>query len=223
MAMTTTPDGIPVVDILEDYKFNPLLLERISVRKAKPPPLHLADPDPSWPAAFALLSSTIRTALQESDGDVEGEGKRGGFVSIRHVGSTSVPGLPAKPVIDIDLVVPDVADEPSYVAQLEAAGFQFLIREPHWHGHRFFCSLEPLPPCNLHVWPPRCPEVERHRVFRDWLARSDEDRRLYLEAKRGAVSATVEEGGDVMAYNKKKEDVIRGILRRAFQDAGYLE
>ncbi|KAK7209117.1 hypothetical protein V2G26_016295 [Clonostachys chloroleuca] len=104
-------------------------------------------------------------------------------IEVHHTGSTSIPGLPAKNIIDIDLVVPDNTDEPAFVPALEAAGFQFLTREPHWHGHRFFCGYEPMV-ANLHVWSPDCPEVERHRIFRDWLVEHPEDKELRIRFVR---------------------------------------
>jgi GrpB-like predicted nucleotidyltransferase (UPF0157 family) len=195
-------------EILKDYDFDPARLQRVSLRKFKPP-VEIVPPNPSWPATFALFKDRIFSAL----------GNRA--LAVYHYGSTSIPGLPAKNVIDIDLVVQDNTDEASYVPDLEAAGFQFLTREPHWHEHRFFCAYEPQL-ANLHVWGPDCPEVERHRIFQEWLLSSEEDRALYGRVKEEAARQTREEGGVTMDYNKRKEDVIREILRRAFKSLGYL-
>jgi GrpB-like predicted nucleotidyltransferase (UPF0157 family) len=87
---------------------------------------------------------------------------------VEHVGSTAVVGLPAKPVIDIDLTVADSVDEAAYVPALEGVGFRLVIREPWWHEHR--CLVHDDPRCNLHVFSPGAPEPVRHRIFRDWLA-----------------------------------------------------
>lgn len=194
--------------LLKHYEFDPSLLDRVSVRRSKPP-LAIVEPDPSWPQIFSLLKARIESALGSTS------------LSIAHVGSTSIPGLPAKPVIDIDLVVKDVTDEASYVGPLEVAGFHFLAREPHWHEHRFFCGYEPMS-TNLHVWGPDCPETARHVIFTEWLRRNQADRELYAETKREAAELSFEKGETVMEYNKRKEEVIREILVRAFKDLGYL-
>jgi len=86
---------------------------------------------------------------------------------LEHIGSTSVPGLAAKPVIDIDLTVADSSDEAAYVPDLEAAGFRFVLCESDWHEHRLLTCDDPR--TNLHVFPPDRPEVIRPRMFRDWL------------------------------------------------------
>jgi GrpB-like predicted nucleotidyltransferase (UPF0157 family) len=117
--------------------------------------IEVVDPDPAWPDQFALLAARIRTAL----------GSRA--LVVEHVGSTSVPGLAAKPVIDIDLTVADSADEAAWLPELEAVGFELVIREPWWHEHRCLTSEDPR--CNLHVFSPDCPEPVRHVIFRDWL------------------------------------------------------
>jgi GrpB-like predicted nucleotidyltransferase (UPF0157 family) len=89
-------------------------------------PIEIREYDPEWPALYAREKTRILAAL----------GVR--VVRLEHAGSTSVPGLPAKPIVDIVLEVPDSADEPSYVPDLEAAGYVLRIREPHWYEHRVF-------------------------------------------------------------------------------------
>ena len=134
-------------------------------------PIAVIDPDPSWPAQFDELADRIRGALG------------GRVLALEHVGSTSVPDLPAKPIIDIDLVVTDSSDEAAYVPALEQIGFVLLVREPGWHQHRLMVATSP--PANLHVFSPDSPEVIRHRMFRDWLRDHPDDRVLYTDAKRG--------------------------------------
>src|SRR3712207_5978189 len=97
------------------------------------------DYDPAWPSRFGAVAARLRAVL----GDL--------VISTEHVGSTSVPGLPAKPVIDVDLSVPDSADESAYVPALEEAGYRLVLREPWWYGHRMLVSAEE--DVNLHVWP----------------------------------------------------------------------
>jgi len=171
-----------------------------------PGPVVIVDHDPVWLAHFATLENRIRTALGPL------------ALAVEHVGSTAVPGLAAKPVIDIDLTVADPADESAYRSALEGAGFALVVREPGWHEHR--CFRLDVPAANLHVFGPDCPETIRHRMFRDWLRGHRDDRDLYRQAKQAAAGATNDEGGTVMEYNARKEDVIRGIYGRAFAAAG---
>jgi len=171
----------------------------------RPPaaPIAVVDPDPSWPAQFAEIARRVRGALGDR------------VLELDHVGSTSVAGLPAKPIIDVDLTVADSADESAYVPVLESAGFRLLFREPSWHGHRFLVSATPA--ANLHVWSPDSPEVIRHRLFRDWLREHADDRARYAEVKVAAAAATNAAGKDVAFYNQQKQAVIRELLDRTFR------
>lgn len=172
-----------------------------------PPPaetIRIVPYDPGWPRRYQELSAAVRAALGDAALDIE------------HVGSTSVPGLAAKDVIDIDLTVADPGDEDRYVPALERIGYHLTIREPSWHEHRCLRLAEPR--VNLHVFGPDCPETIRHRMFRDWLRTHPEDRIRYEEAKVAAVPG----GGHVMDYNARKQDVIRDIYDRLFRAAGML-
>jgi len=170
--------------------------------------IELVEPDPEWPMAYAALEERIRGALGEA------------ALRIEHVGSTSVPGLPAKPIIDIDLTVANSADEPAWLPDLEAAGFELVVREPWWQEHR--CLRYEVPRCNLHVFSPDAAEPIRHRIFRDWLREHPEDLAVYREAKANAAAAANAAGEHVMEYNARKEPVIRAIYDRAFRAAGLL-
>ena len=171
-------------------------------------PIAVVDPDPAWPTQFDELADRVRRALGDR------------VLALAHVGSTSVPDLAAKPVIDIDLIVADSSDEVAYVPALERVGFVLQVREPRWHEHR--CLVATSPPANLHVWSPDSPEVIRHRMFRDWLRDHPEDRARYADAKR--VSADESNAADeaVMFYNLRKQPVIREILDRMFRAHGML-
>lgn len=197
-----------VAEILEDYVHKPELLERIAYREGEFP-LEVVAPNPGWAEVFNTLKERIIAALGET------------AVAVHHTGSTSVPDLPAKDIIDIDLVVKDSADEPAYVDGLQQAGFKFLLREAHWHQHRFFYAYDPVA-VNLHVWSPDSPEVARHQIFRDHLLRSPEDKALYRQAKELAASETRNGGGSMQDYNEHKEATIRQILRNAFKELGYI-
>jgi GrpB-like predicted nucleotidyltransferase (UPF0157 family) len=129
------------------------------------------------------------------------------------VGSTSVPGLPAKPVIDIVLAVADSSDESQYVKALEDAGYELRIREPEWFEHRMFKDIESR--VNLHVFSAGCPEVDRMLTFRDWLRVSEADRELYARLKR---TLAQKEWKYMQNYADAKADVIGEIMRRAQQE-----
>ncbi|MEV6560515.1 GrpB family protein [Nocardia sp. NPDC051756] len=171
-----------------------------------PPPetVSIVAYDPEWPRRYQAVATEIRATL----GPV--------VVDIEHVGSTSVEGLAAKDVIDIDLTVADPSDEELYVPLLARIGYILTVREPSWHEHRCMRLAEPR--VNLHVFGPECPEVIRHRMFRDWLRDHPEDRAQYEEAKRAAVPG----GGHVMDYNARKQETIRAIYDRLFRAAGML-
>ncbi|WP_307864733.1 GrpB family protein [Allobranchiibius sp. CTAmp26] len=164
--------------------------------------------DPRWPDDFTWLARQIADAL----------GTRA--LIIEHIGSTSVPGLAAKPVIDIDLTVAVPADEGTWLPPLEAAGFDLVIREPWWYEHRVV--VFEVPRCNVHVFGPESPEPVRHRIFRDWLRQHPQDRALYSAAKVAAAAGSNAAGEHVMEYNARKQLVVRAIYDRAFRAAGLL-
>ena len=171
--------------------------------------IEVADPDPAWPRRYDDLAGRIRAAL----------GWR--VLQLEHVGSTSVPGLAAKSVIDIDLTVADPDREPDYVPALAAIGFRLVIREPWWYGHRALRADQPR--SNLHVFGFDSPEPIRHRIFRDWLRGNPDERDRYAATKRHAASAANAGGEHVMQYNARKQQVIREIYHRAFAAAGLLD
>ena len=161
-------------------------------------PITLAEYDPQWPALYAREEARIRSVLGDR------------VVEIHHTGSTSVPGLAAKPVIDITLVVPDSSDEPAYVPDMEAAGYRLTIREPEWFEHRLFKG--PDTNVNLHVFSPGCQEIERMVGFRDWLRTHPEDLDLYLRTKRELSTRT---WAYVQNYADAKTEVVEAIAARA--------
>lgn len=158
---------------------------------------------PAWAATYAAVAAAIAAALP------------GRIVSLDHVGSTAVPGLAAKPVIDIDLIVPDPEAEADYVPALTARGYVLTVRERSWYGHRLL-RLE-APRVNLHVFGPGCPEHSRHVMFRDWLRARPEERARYA-----AIKAEAQVGADTaMAYNRRKEAVVHQIYARMFRHLGW--
>jgi GrpB-like predicted nucleotidyltransferase (UPF0157 family) len=161
-------------------------------------PIHLAPPDPGWPQQYAEVAARIRHVL----GPVA--------LVVEHVGSTSVPGLAAKPVIDVLLLVPDPSDEAAYVPQLEAAGFLLHFREPEWHQHRFLKSEDPV--VHVHVLAEGSAEAERMLLFRDRIRADDGERALYEETKRRLAQRTWER---VQDYADAKSEVVEAIIARA--------
>ncbi|MBM0234012.1 GrpB family protein [Micromonospora sp. STR1_7] len=159
----------------------------------------IEDYDPAWAQRFAAARALLTDAL----------GAR--VISVEHVGSTAVPGLAAKPVIDIDLLVEDAEDESGYLPALERLGYRLVLREPWWHGHRML--LSPAEDVNLHVWPRGAPEPVRHRLFRDWLRSHPDDRERYATTKRRLARDTAHRPRD---YSLAKNDVIDAIYARIF-------
>ena len=154
--------------------------------------------DPEWPAVFARQADIIRTAL----------GNRA--LLIEHVGSTAVPELMAKPIVDMLLAVANSADEAAYVPDLEAAGLVLRIRERDWHEHRMLKRRDPA--VHVHVFSSGCPEIERMVRFRDWLRRDRTDRDLYARTKQELAQRVWRFGQN---YADAKTPVVREIIARA--------
>ena len=158
----------------------------------------IVDYDSQWPELFRREADSIRAVL----------GNRA--LRIEHTGSTSVPGLAAKPIVDMLLVVADSADEDAYVPALEAAGYLLRIRETHWYEHRMFNRTDTG--INLHVFSSGCREIDRILMFRDWLRNSAADRDLYARTK---LALARKEWQDVQSYADAKTAVIEEIILRA--------
>jgi GrpB-like predicted nucleotidyltransferase (UPF0157 family) len=154
--------------------------------------------DPEWPRLYSREEERIRRVLGER------------VVRIEHAGSTSVPGLPAKPIVDIVLEVPDSSDERSYVPDMEAAGYRVVIREPEWYEHRVFKG--PDTNVNLHTFTAGCEEVDTMLLFRDHLRGSAEDRELYARTKRELAAYPWKY---VQQYADAKTAVVQEIMERA--------
>jgi GrpB-like predicted nucleotidyltransferase (UPF0157 family) len=160
--------------------------------------IRIVDYDPQWPKLFEREADRIRAAL----------GRRA--LRIEHTGSTSVPGLVAKPIIDVLLVVTNSGNEDSYLPALEAAGYLLRIRETNWFEHRMFNA--PDTEMNLHVFSSGCPEIDRMLTFRDWLRSHAADRDLYARTKLALVQ---KEWKYVQNYADAKTAVIEEIIARA--------
>jgi GrpB-like predicted nucleotidyltransferase (UPF0157 family) len=165
--------------------------------------VRLAEYDPGWPAAFEQEATRIRAALGER------------VIRLDHVGSTSVPGLAAKPILDMLLVVADSSDERWVVPDLEATGYVLRIREPDWFEHRMLKKTSP--DVNLHVFSEGCPEVDRMLLFRDWLRDNESDRALYERTKR---ELATRDWKYLQDYADAKTAVVQEIMARAQAWAG---
>jgi GrpB-like predicted nucleotidyltransferase (UPF0157 family) len=161
-------------------------------------PIKLDTYNHAWPVNFLEIEQKIRNALGSTATQIE------------HVGSTSVSGLSAKPIIDVLLVVADSADEESYVPPLEDNGFHLRIREPDWYEHRLLKSENV--DTNVHVFSIGCKEIYRLLAFRDWLRINDSDRMLYEASKRELAARTWQY---TQNYADAKSDIVEEILTRA--------
>jgi len=175
-----------------------IIAATVGERRIHGGPIYLAEYDPTWPEAFVRHEERISAALGE------------GALQIEHVGSTSVPGLAAKPTIDILLVVADSADERTYLPAMEAAGYEIRVREPEWHQHRMFADLDRT--AQVHVLSDGNPEIERYVLFRDRLRTNQADRELYERTKRGLAKR---EWKYVQNYADAKGTVVEEIIARA--------
>jgi GrpB-like predicted nucleotidyltransferase (UPF0157 family) len=161
-------------------------------------PITLAAYDPQWPVLFAREADRIRATLGSK------------VLLLEHAGSTSVPGLAAKPIIDIVLALPDSADEPAYVPVMEAAGYRLVIREPSWFEHRVFKG--PDTDVNLHVFTAGATEIDRMLLFRDHLRTHPDDREAYEQIKRELAHRTWKH---VQHYADAKTEIVQQIVDRA--------
>ena len=170
-------------------------LQTVLIGGREPAAIVIREYDPGWPERYREVRAQLRDAL----------GARA--LGIEHIGSTAVPGLAAKPIIDVLVTVADVHDESAYAPALVAAGFPQRVREP---GHRMFRT--PERDVHVHVYQPRASAVTDYLDLRDWLRRSALDRTLYAETKRALAT---QQWADMNDYADAKSDVISAILTRA--------
>lgn len=173
-------------------------IKEVLVGEIEAPEIVVAEYDLAWAERFRREEARIRAALG------------GTALSVEHIGSTSVPGLAAKPIVDILLVVEDSGDEDSYLPALEQAGYVLRVREPDFHEHRMFRT--PQKDVHLHVYSVCSPEIDRYLLLRDHLRENDEDRELYAGTKRELAS---QEWPSMQHYAEAKTEVVEGIIARA--------
>ena len=170
----------------------------VGERKPLNSTIYLAPYDPAWPSLFNRLKKTIIEVLGDD------------ILLLEHVGSTAVPGLLAKPIIDMVLAVADSSDEWSYVKPLEEKGYTLRIREPDWYEHRLL--KPPDVKGNLHVFSDGCEEIEQMLFFRDWLRSHADDRVIYEDTKRELAARTWKY---TQNYADSKAEIVQEILARA--------
>ena len=161
-------------------------------------PIQIVDYDPEWPRLYERDAMRVQSILGDR------------VLLLEHVGSTSVPGLAAKPKIDMLLVVANTANEPAYVPAMETAGYVLTIREPDWYEHRMFKG--PDTDINLHVFSSGCAEIDRMLLFRNWLRNNESDRLLYELTKRQLARNNWKY---MQNYADAKTAVVNEILTRA--------
>ena len=177
---------------LEEY------LPQVLIGALESPVIEVVDYDPDWARRFTCEVARIAAALGDQQRLIE------------HIGSTAVPGLAAKPIIDILLVVDDAADEESYLPALEAAGYVLRVREPAFFEHRMLRT--PEKDVHVHVFSPDSPEIERYLMLRERLRRDEADRELYGRTKR---ELAMRDWPTMQHYAEAKSEVIEAILARA--------
>ena len=154
----------------------------------------------AWPAEFARIRDWLWPRVRDL------------VLDIVHVGSTSVPGLAAKPIIDMHIVMASYAVFPALKARLESLGYRhngdqgIPTREVFKDGPEGFMAY------HLYVSPQDGPELRRHILFRDWLRAHDEDRDAYAALKQ--LNAKLYPH-DIDAYIDGKSAFVEEIIRKA--------
>jgi GrpB-like predicted nucleotidyltransferase (UPF0157 family) len=157
--------------------------------------LFLAEHDPVWAREYSAHEARVRGAVGST------------AVAVEHIGSTSVPGLAAKPILDILVTVPDITAEEDYLDPLVAEGYLVRVREP---GHRMVRTAQR--DVHIHILEVGDPAARDYLLLRDHLRVDPSDRRLYEETKRELMSRG---WSDMNAYADAKTAVIEEIKQRA--------
>jgi GrpB-like predicted nucleotidyltransferase (UPF0157 family) len=155
--------------------------------------------DPAWPELFEGLRERVLDAL-------------GGLVvAVEHIGSTAVPGLAAKPIVDIDAVVASAEDVPLAIERLERAGWRHQ-GDLGIQGREAFEPPADAPWHHLYVLPADSEELRRHLAFRDHLRAHPKEARTYAALKRESARRF---GGDRRAYTDSKGEFVERIISRS--------
>ena len=160
--------------------------------------IEIVDYQPDWPETYQAHARAIARTLGDA------------AIRIEHIGSTSVPGLGAKPIIDILVVVLDSADEDACLPQMVRAGYELRVREPEFHEHRMFRTADRG--VHVHFYSRDSPEIVRYLTFRDRLRSNADERRLYEDSKRRLATQS---WADMNDYAAAKSEVIERIIAAA--------
>lgn len=203
----TTTTSLEEKPNMESVGYTPVTIEIVA--KRTDPDTEISAYQASWPQIFTQVAARIQSALGPS------------ALKLEHVGSTSVPNLAAKPIIDVLLEVDDPSNEGSYIPQLEELGFVLHFRQPKWHGHRFLALAldEHDAEINVHVHRAGCQVAAEFITFRDFLRDNDWAREEYAEAKRKAAETSNEEKGGRLQYQKEKAAVLDRLKARALEES----
>lgn len=170
-------------------------LEQVLIGERQPGPVQLVEYDSRWPQRFEVVRAELAGSLAER------------AIAIEHIGSTAVPGLVAKPIVDVLLTVPRVEPEDPYAPAIIALGYELRVREP---GHRMF--RPPAGDVHVHVWAAGAQEVTDYLLLRDRLRASAADREAYAALKRELAGR---DWPDLNYYAQAKGPLIAEIIARA--------
>jgi GrpB-like predicted nucleotidyltransferase (UPF0157 family) len=173
-------------------------IREVIIGEIEQPTIVIADYDPAWPERFRQEEVRIVAALGDA------------ALSVVHIGSTSVPGLAAKPIVDILLVVEDSGEEATYLPAMEEAGYVLRVREPDFYEHRMFRT--PTKDVHVHVFSSGSPEIERYLLLRDRLRQNEAEREFYAQTKRELAKR---DWPTMEHYAEAKTEVVEGIISRA--------
>ena len=162
-------------------------------------PVIIQDYDPIWPQQFDTLRSRIAAVLGPL------------ATSIDHVGSTAVPGLAAKPIIDLDILIRTAADLPLVITRLASLGYEHR-GDLGIKGREAFRAPADVFAHHLYVCPPSSQEYRRHIAFRNHLRTHLQDATAYANLKR---QLAVKFGAEREKYNEAKAEFVEEILCRA--------
>lgn len=162
--------------------------------------------DENWSILFEREKQRISTILKDK------------ALMIEHIGSTSVPGLIAKPIIDILLVVEDAGKEEDYVDDLVAHGYILRIKEPDFENHHMF--LGPDTDIHLHVFSQDSKEIEKYLLFRNYLRNHQEAKELYANTKKALAK---KKWKYVQNYADAKSDVVQQIMDAARKENSQID
>ncbi|KAL1871911.1 hypothetical protein Daus18300_004545 [Diaporthe australafricana] len=189
---------------MESVGYTPATIQVVT--KRVDPDIEISPYQPSWPVTFSQVASRITSSLGPM------------ALKLEHVGSTSVPGLAAKPIIDVLLEVSDPSAEIEYIPRLKSLGFVLYIRQPKFHGHRFLAVDQAKVEINLHVHRAGCQIASQFLIFRDFLRANDWARDEYAEAKVKAAATSNDEKGGRVRYQKEKEAVLNRLKAKALAE-----